>query len=110
MLPQSEDLEQGVAYTTLCPLTAGEQVTRVLSLPPSLEAGYLAAITELGEVKRLRMEDLPGMSAPGDPDAAMDGLRRQALRQQAAARHAHDAAGARLHGAHLVLAGMIERG
>jgi DNA gyrase subunit A len=63
VLPQSEDLEQGVACTTLCPLTAEEQVTRVLSLPPSLEEGYLAAITELGEVKRLRMEDLPGMSA-----------------------------------------------
>jgi DNA gyrase subunit A len=63
VLPQSEDLEQGVAYTTLCPLTAEEQVAHVLSLPPSLEAGYLAAITELGEVKRLRMEDLPGMSA-----------------------------------------------
>jgi DNA gyrase subunit A len=63
VLPQSEDLEQGVTYTTLCPLTAEEQVTRVLSLPPSLDEGYLAAITELGEVKRLRMEDLPGMSA-----------------------------------------------
>jgi DNA gyrase subunit A len=63
VVPQSEDLEQGVAYTTLCPLTAEEQVTRVVSLPPSLDAGYLAAITELGEVKRLRMEDLPGMSS-----------------------------------------------
>jgi DNA gyrase subunit A len=63
VLPQSDDPEQGVAYTTLCPLTAEERITSVLSLPPTLEEGYLAAITELGEVKRLRMEDLPGMSA-----------------------------------------------
>jgi DNA gyrase subunit A len=63
VLPPSEDPEQGTAYKTLCPLTAEERITSVLSLPPSLETGYLAAITELGEVKRLRMEDLPGMSA-----------------------------------------------
>jgi DNA gyrase subunit A len=53
VLPQSEDLEQGTPYKTLCPLTAEERITSVLSLPPSLETGYLAAITEQGEVKRL---------------------------------------------------------
>jgi len=36
------------------------------------------------------------------PDAALDRLRRQALRQQAAAGHGNDAAGTRLHGAGLV--------
>ncbi len=63
VLPQAENMEQGVAYRTLCPLTSEEQVTAVLSLSPGLEEGYLAAITALGEVKRLRLEDLPGMSA-----------------------------------------------
>jgi DNA gyrase subunit A len=63
MLPQSDDLEQGMIYTKLCPLTGEEQITSVLSLPPSLEVGYLAAVSEQGEIKRLRLEDLPGMSA-----------------------------------------------
>ncbi len=37
-----------------------------------------------------------------NPDAALDRLRRQALRSEAAGRHDHDAAGARLHLADLV--------
>ncbi len=37
-----------------------------------------------------------------DPDAALDRVRRQALRREAAAGHDDDAAGARLHLAHLV--------
>ena len=37
-----------------------------------------------------------------DPDAALDGVRREALRREAAARHAHDDHGARLHVADLV--------
>ncbi len=48
VLPQSEDVEEGAAYTTLCPLTAEEQVTRVLSLPPSADEGYLAAVYGTG--------------------------------------------------------------
>ena len=42
-----------------------------------------------------------------DPDAALDRLRRQALRRQAAARDRDDAAGARLHLADLVHAGRL---
>jgi DNA gyrase subunit A len=63
LLLQTDDIERGTACTTLCPLSPEDRITHVLSLPSSLEEGYLAAITELGEVKRLRMEDLPGMSA-----------------------------------------------
>ena len=63
LLQQTDDPEQGTAYPSLSSLTAGEEVTCALSLPPSLNANYLAAISELGEVKRLRLEDLPGMSA-----------------------------------------------
>ena len=40
-----------------------------------------------------------------DPDAALDRLRRQALRRAAASRYVDDAAGARLHLADLVFAG-----
>jgi DNA gyrase subunit A len=63
LLPQVDDAEQGAAYTTLCPLTTEDELGCVVSLPPSLDDGFLAAITDLGEVKRLRLEDLPGMSA-----------------------------------------------
>jgi DNA gyrase subunit A len=63
LLPQSDDAQDGAAYTTLCAFTTEDEITCALSLPPSLNDGFLAAITALGEVKRLRLEDLPGMSA-----------------------------------------------
>jgi DNA gyrase subunit A len=63
LLQQTEDPEQGVAYPSLTSLIADDRITCVLSLPPGDAEGYLVAISELGEVKRLRFEDLPGMSA-----------------------------------------------
>ena len=62
-LPQTADPQQGQPYTAASALRAEDTPSWVLSLPPQLEEGYLAAITELGEVKRLRLSDLPGMSA-----------------------------------------------
>ncbi|NDJ77888.1 MAG: DNA topoisomerase 4 subunit A [Chloroflexi bacterium] len=63
LLQQATDPEQGMAYPTLCSLTEDDTITRMLSLPPALDNGYLVAISALGEVKRLRMEDLPGLTA-----------------------------------------------
>jgi DNA gyrase subunit A len=63
LLPQSDDPEQGTAYAALCPLTDQDRIGCALSLSPRLESGYLVAVSELGEVKRLRLEDLPGLSA-----------------------------------------------
>ena len=63
LLQQAEDPEQGTDFMTLCSLSNGDKVSCVLSLPPALNEGYLVAISALGEVKRLRMEDLPGLSA-----------------------------------------------
>jgi DNA gyrase subunit A len=63
VLQQAENPEQGVLYTTLCTLRKEDEITYALSLPPGLETGYLVTLTEQGEVKRLRMEDLPGMSS-----------------------------------------------
>lgn len=63
LLQQSDDPEQGVAYPSLCPLTAQDEIACAVSLPPTLEEGYLIALTQMGEVKRLRMDDLPGMVA-----------------------------------------------
>ncbi len=63
MLPQAEDPQGGTAYPSLCPLTTEDVITTALSLSPGLDEGFLAALTEQGEVKRLKLDDLPGMSA-----------------------------------------------
>jgi DNA gyrase subunit A len=63
MLPQAEDPQGGTAYPSLCPLTPEDEITSVLSLSPGLDDGFLTALTEQGEVKRLKLDDLPGMSA-----------------------------------------------
>ncbi len=63
LLQQSDNPEQGTHYGTLCALSNGDAITCALSLPPGVETGCLAAITALGEVKRLRLEDLPGLVA-----------------------------------------------
>ncbi|MBN1679988.1 MAG: DNA topoisomerase 4 subunit A [Anaerolineae bacterium] len=63
LFQQSDDPEQGQSFTVLFPLGANEDITCALSLPPTFGTGYVVAITELGEVKRLRLDDLPGMSA-----------------------------------------------
>jgi DNA gyrase subunit A len=63
LLQQSEDPEQGALYTTLCPLGDQDRIMGAISLPPTLDEGYLVMVSELGEVKRLRLEDLPGLSA-----------------------------------------------
>jgi DNA gyrase subunit A len=61
--PPVEDYTQGFPLTSMCGLTEEDEVTAVFSLPPSLETGYLFMATEGAEVKRLRLEDLPGMSS-----------------------------------------------
>ncbi|HEX3051814.1 MAG TPA: DNA gyrase C-terminal beta-propeller domain-containing protein [Aggregatilineaceae bacterium] len=63
LIQQAHDPAQGVPFPTLCPLTKDAQIAYVLSLPPELEEGYLAMLTEQGEVKRLRLVDVPGLSA-----------------------------------------------
>ncbi|WP_119072833.1 DNA gyrase subunit A [Aggregatilinea lenta] len=63
VLQQTDDPEQGAAYTTVSPLTTKDEITTAISLPPELDSGYLVMITEHGEVKRLRLEDLPGLTA-----------------------------------------------
>ena len=63
LLQQSDNPEQGTHYGTLCALGNGEAIMCALSLSPGLVTGCLAAITARGEVKRLRLEDLPGLVA-----------------------------------------------
>lgn len=60
-LPQAEDASDGMLFSDLCPLDADETVAAVLSLPMNGNAGYLVFATEQAQVKRLQMEDLPGV-------------------------------------------------
>jgi DNA gyrase subunit A len=61
--PQAHDPGEGGLFNTLCPLPAESRLAAILSLPPNLESGYLLFATRGAEVKRLRIEDLPGISA-----------------------------------------------
>lgn len=61
--PQIHEVSEGSPFHDLCPLPAGSRIAAALSLPPNLENGYLVFATRGAEVKRLRIEDLPGISA-----------------------------------------------
>ena len=62
-LPQINEPADGTAFHTLCALKANDEIAAALSLPGGLEDGFLFLVTEGGDVKRLRLSDLPGMSA-----------------------------------------------
>ncbi|MCA9894145.1 MAG: hypothetical protein KC615_14245, partial [Anaerolineae bacterium] len=44
-------------------LTSGEDVAAMITLPSNLQTGYLFFATSEAQVKRVRLEDLPGVSA-----------------------------------------------
>ncbi|MCU0511830.1 MAG: DNA topoisomerase (ATP-hydrolyzing) subunit A [Anaerolineae bacterium] len=62
-LPKINDFSEGTPFKDLCPLPASEEIVAGLALPTSITEGYLFFVTAGGEVKRLRLEDLPGVSA-----------------------------------------------
>jgi DNA gyrase subunit A len=62
-LPQVYEPAEGVPFNTLSALKAQDEVTAILSIPNNLETGFLFLVAENGDVKRIRIEDLPGMSS-----------------------------------------------
>jgi DNA gyrase subunit A len=62
-LPQVHEPAEGTHFADLCSLSSAAEIVAVVSLPSSLEMGYLFLATEGAEVKRLRIEDVPGMRA-----------------------------------------------
>jgi DNA gyrase subunit A len=62
-LPQVHNPAEGTPFRDQCGFKNGETITAALALPPSLEDGLLFMATHGGEVKRLKMQDLPGMMA-----------------------------------------------
>ncbi|HLV35578.1 MAG TPA: DNA gyrase subunit A [Spirillospora sp.] len=62
-LPPVNDPADGVEFHRLCSLSADDTLVAALSLPPGVDIGYLFLTTTGGQVKRLRLEDLPGVSS-----------------------------------------------
>jgi DNA gyrase subunit A len=62
-LPQGEDGAGGMPFSALCPLPSNAEIVSMVSLPNTLAGGYLFLTSETGQVKRIRMEDLPGMTS-----------------------------------------------
>ena len=58
-----QTLEEGVAYQDLCGLDTTHKLTALICLPMKIAQGYLFLATRSGEVKRLRVEDLPGFTS-----------------------------------------------
>lgn len=61
-LPQVNAPSEGQRYTDLCPI-GSSPITAVLSLSPTMEQGFIFLATRGAEVKRMRLEELPGLSA-----------------------------------------------
>lgn len=62
-LPQAEEPGEGTLFSELCLLAKNDEIAAVLSLPPNLQSGFITMATEGGDVKRIRIEDLPGMTS-----------------------------------------------
>ncbi len=62
-LPQVNDPAEGTAFNSLSALKPDDEVVATVALPLSLESGFLFFATAGGEVKRMKMEDLPGLMA-----------------------------------------------
>jgi DNA gyrase subunit A len=65
-LPEAESADEGVPYTTICPLTDRDELSLIFSLPPKKEIArgyYLFSISRGGMVKKSVLEELPGPTA-----------------------------------------------
>lgn len=62
-VPQAHTPAEGSPLRDLTPFKNGEVIAAVVALSPDADAGMLVFVTQRGEVKRLRVEDLPGMRA-----------------------------------------------
>jgi DNA gyrase subunit A len=59
-LPEADTPADGTPFNDLTPLTGGDEVVAVHCMPPGMEHGYLFLASETGQVKRVRLADIPG--------------------------------------------------
>ncbi len=62
-LAQTHDFEQGVPFHSVAPLGAEQQVVAALTMPPAGGEGFLMLASVGGMVKRIALDELPGLSA-----------------------------------------------
>ncbi|MCB9418425.1 MAG: DNA gyrase subunit A [Ardenticatenaceae bacterium] len=62
-LPQARELGQGTHWADMTALSRRDHVVAALIRPSSLTDGYLTLSTLAGVVKRVRLEDLPGITS-----------------------------------------------
>lgn len=68
-LPQVQQAADGIHFSGLCQLAADEEIAALQCLPINLNTGYLFLVSRRGQVKRLQLEDLPGVMS--DPFVVM---------------------------------------
>jgi DNA gyrase subunit A len=62
-LTQTRDFQQGVHFASIASLDQDEEIVAALTRIPGDEEGYLFLASVGGMVKRITLEDLPGLSA-----------------------------------------------
>ncbi len=62
-LPAVDEPAEGASLHSLCPLDDEEDIIALVALPASAGDGYLLLATAGGQVKRIRVQDLPGVTA-----------------------------------------------
>jgi DNA gyrase subunit A len=62
-LVQAHDFQEGIHYADLTPLDREQEVVAALTLLPGTQEGYLFLTSVDGMVKRVAVQDLPGLSA-----------------------------------------------
>ena len=62
-LPQTNNSVDGVTVRDVSSLEAEAEITAILSLPSNINSGFIVLVSDDGQVKRIRIEDLPGLSS-----------------------------------------------
>ena len=60
-LPQVNDPAEGMAFQDLVSLAANDTIVAAIGLPMNADTGYVFLATDAAKVKRIRMEDMPGI-------------------------------------------------
>lgn len=77
-IPESDEIGRGIAWGNLTPLGRDDHLAAALVLPADISReGYLFLTTLAGVVKRIRLDDLPGVTA--DPFIAINVAEDDAL-------------------------------
>ncbi len=69
-IPQFNDPADGALFIDISAFKGDQRVASALTLPPKTDNGYVVFATRGGEIKRLKLDDLPGMRS--DMFKAMD--------------------------------------